>query len=101
MKIIKALPFTEGTNKKEIRKDIENNPVKFLAEKLSNRFDFGVDNITEYGYYKEMGFIYYLQSYLKHFVFKQNGYWNESYALNKTNLRMLIGGKIDKIIEIN
>jgi len=97
---IRAYSFTEGTSKKNIRKDIENEPEDFLKETLSNRFGFGVDNIMSYGYYKEMGYLYPLQSYLTHYVWKKWGNWQENYALSKGNLRFLVGGKIDKIIEL-
>ena len=97
---IKAYAFTNGTDTKEIRHDIEKEPLKFLQKKLSSRFDFGVSNITSFGVYKEMGWAYHLHDYLHKYLYKQYGMWHEIYALNKMNVRYLVGGKIDRIIEI-
>ena len=101
MNKIKAYAFTNGVDKKEIRKDIEKNPEAFLLKTLTiSKFNFGVDNITRFGVYKEMGWAYHLQGYLKKYVYKQYGQWNEIYALNKQNVRFLVGGKIDRIVEL-
>lgn len=97
---IKAVSFIDNPNEKYIRIDIENNPVDFLKEKLSSKFSFGVDNIISNGYYKEMGYVYNLRNFLKKYLVKKYGNWQEMYAINKTNARKLTIGKIEKIIEI-
>lgn len=53
------------------------------------------------GHYKRMGYMYNLRPFLKNYILKQYGRWSEYYAPNKTILRRVIGGRIDKIIEIN
>ena len=47
-----------------------------------------------------MGYRYDFRIWLKKFLYKQHGCWNEAYAPNKMLLRQVIGGKIEKIIEI-
>jgi len=102
MKTIKAQCFIgfENADKRYIRKDIENNPTKFLKDTLTSKFNFGVDNITKNGNFKYMGFFYDLRSFLKRFIYKQYGTWHEIYAINKTNAKSLISGKIQEIIEV-
>lgn len=96
-----AYAFTDGVEERDKRKDIEENPMEFLVRKLrGSRFDFGVDNITRTGAYKEMGWAYNLRGLLRKFVYKQYDSWQEIYALNKTNVRELVGGRIIKIIEV-
>jgi len=98
---MKAIAFTNNVDKKNINKEIESNPKQFVEEKLTgNKFDFGVDEITTQGIFKLMGYKYDLRQFLTKFVYKQYGNWQEIYALNKTNVRYLVGGKIDKIIEV-
>jgi len=98
---MQAIPFTTNTDPNKINKEILENPEKFLMDKLTgSRFGFGVDNITKTGFYKEMGFQYNLRPYLQKFIYKQYGQWQEMYALNKTNLRKLVFGKVEKIISI-
>ncbi len=101
-KEIKAIPFVASPDKKLIRKDIEQNPEKFITELLTgSKFNFGVSDVMNNGVYKYMGYRYYLAPFLKRYVYKQYGSWHESYALNKANLRKLTYGRIDKIVEIN
>jgi hypothetical protein len=65
------------------------------------RFYTNNDNLIKYGVYKLMGYRYNFQPMLKKYLYKQYGNWNEAFAPNKTLLRSVIGGKIDKIIELN
>jgi hypothetical protein len=37
---------------------------------------------------------------LKKYIYKQYGQWSEAYAPNKTLLRQVTYGRIDKIIEL-
>ena len=101
MKTAKAYSFIgEDADKKHIRKDIEQKPLLFLQNTMQNRFGFGVDNITHLGTHKEMGWSYDLRPFLKSYVYKYYDTWQEMYALNKTNVRQLVGSGIQKIIEI-
>ena len=65
-----------------------------LSEPLSDM------NILSYGCFKGMGYKFNLRPFLKKFLVKQYGSWQEYYAYNKTNLRKSIYGKIDQIVEI-
>lgn len=97
---VKAIAFNERAISDNIKKDIEQNPLGFLTKTLSNRFNFGVDNIMQTGIYRELAWAYDLRPFLRKFVYKQYGSWREIYALNKTNVRKLVGGKIAQIVEI-
>lgn len=97
---IKAIAFNDRATKDGLRIDIEQNPMEFLTNQLSSRFNFGVDNITSYGVYREMAWQYDLKPLLRKFVYKQYGNWHEIYAINKTNVRKLVGGVIAQIVEI-
>lgn len=75
-------------------------PEAFLKAKMTgSRFDFGVHELTRNGVYKLLGWKYDYRDTLKKYVYKQYGSWSEAYALNKTNLRHLVYGRIDQIIE--
>ncbi len=56
-------------------------------------------NIINSGVYKLMGYAYDFRPFLKQYVYKQYGQWHEAYAINKTYLRKITYGIIDKIIE--
>ena len=58
-------------------------------------------NLQHYGCIKSMGYLFDAKDYLKKYLVKQYGNWNEFYGPNKTTLRKSFYGKIDKIIEIN
>jgi len=58
------------------------------------------NNLLNYGNYKCMGYLFDFKPYLKKFLYKQYGEWSEVYAPNKTTLRKIIYGKIDKIVEL-
>lgn len=94
--------FIDNPDTKNIRNDILENPDKFLKEKMNgSNHSFGIDNLTKHGYYNQMGYRYNFKDTLKKYVYKQHEQWNEIHALNKTNARKLIFGRIDKIIEID
>jgi hypothetical protein len=59
------------------------------------------DNLIRYGVYKVMGYRFDFKPYLKKYLYKQYDTWHEVYAPNKTALRTVIYGKIDKIVEID
>ena len=73
-------------------------PLDFL-NKAYVRLYTNNDNLLKYGHYKLMGYVYDFKPYLKLYVYKQYGTWYEAYAPNKTLLRSVLGGRIDKIIE--
>lgn len=99
MNQINYFPFTQNTNPKNIRKDILKNPAEFLKKKMTgSRFDFGVMELQIQAAYKEAGYWYSFKTLLKLYVYQQYGQWHDVYALNKTNARKLIGGRIDKIL---
>jgi len=94
--------FIDNPDTKNIRNDILENPDKFLKEKMTgSNYSFGMDNLTNHGYFKYMGYLYSFKNTLKKYLYKQHGQWSEIYALNKTNARKLIYGRIDSIIEID
>lgn len=64
------------------------------------RFYTNNNNLINYGYYKSMGYKYDFKPYLKKYLYKQYGNWQEAFAPNKTLLRQVIYGRIDKIVEL-
>lgn len=99
VKAIEAIPFVDNADPKKINKRIIENPEQFLKETLSNRFTFGAVEIMDSGVYRLLGFRYDLRPWLKRFVYKQYGRWQDIYAIDRTNLRKLVSGKIDKILD--
>lgn len=95
---IRVYDFT-GRALEQNKKEIEN-AQEFLIEKFSNAFNFGTDNLIHSGIYKLMGWAYDCRPFLKKYLYKQYGDWREVYSPNKTMLRKVIHGKIDKIVEI-
>lgn len=94
---IKGYPFVSHVNQDD--RPVIKNPKEFL-KKAYVRFYTGNHNIIENGVYKSMGYKYDFRQCLKKYLYKQYGQWEEVYAPNKTLLRQVIGGRIDKIIEI-
>ncbi len=75
-------------------------PKEFL-KRAYVRFYTNNENLLHYGVYKVAGYKYDFSVYLKRYIYKQYGSWNEAYAPNKTTLRKVLGGRIEKIVEIN
>lgn len=73
--------------------------IDFL-DKAYTRFYTNNQNLICYGYYNLLGYRYDFRPYLKKYLYKQYGVWHEVYAPNRTKLRSVIYGKIDKIVEI-
>jgi len=71
---------------------------KTFLKKAYVRFFSGNDNLTRFGVYKLMGYRYNFKPFLNLYLYKQYGHWTEIYAPNKTSLRQVVGGRIDKII---
>lgn len=73
---------------------------KSFLGRAYTRFYTNNDNLIRYGYYKLMGYRYDFKPFLKKYLYKQYGEWHEAFAPNKTILRKVKYGKIDKIIEL-
>ncbi len=94
---IVGYPFVDNVDQNN-RPTIEN-PKDFL-KKAYVRFFTNNSNLVNYGVYKLMGYRYDFTPLLNKYLYSQYGQWNECFAPNKTLLRQVIGGRIDKIIEI-
>ena len=93
--------FNENANNDNLNNEILENPKKWLDNRMTgSKFNFGVNNLTSQAVYRQMGWAYDFRDYLKKYVYQKYGTWSQVYALNKTNVRKLIGGKINKIIEV-
>lgn len=90
-----GIPFVFHVNQ-QLRPTLE---VSFL-KRAYVRFYTNNENLIRFGYYKNMGYLYDFKEHLKKYLYKQYGQWNEAYAPNKTLLRSVIFGRIDKIIEL-
>ena len=94
-------PFTSNADKKDIIPEISENPEKFLEKVLSGRYGFGANEVMQTGWYKELGWTYDFRPLLKRFIYKQRDFgWTENYALDVSNLRKLVYGKIIEIKEL-
>lgn len=92
--------FSQNATEGNINKELLSNPLKWLEDRMTgSKFNFGVMNILGGGVYREMGYAYDFKEYLHKYVYNQYGSWHQCYALNKTNVRHLIGGKINQIIQ--
>tara|TARA_R110000803_G_scaffold210835_1_gene284199 strand:+ start:64715 stop:65278 length:564 start_codon:yes stop_codon:yes gene_type:complete len=90
-------PFVEHVNQQK-RPEISN-PIEFLKKAYETNYT-GNDNLIRYGQYKLMGYKYDFTHMLNQYVYKQYGDWREAWAPNKTTLRKVVYGKIDKIVEL-
>jgi len=95
--IVDCWKFNQNANSEKITID---NPKEFLRDKYVKGCIFGLDNLKCTGYYKFMGWCYDFRPFLKNFVYKQYGRWIEVYVPNKTCLRKVVCGRIDKILEV-
>ena len=75
-------------------------PKEFLQLAYNNQFSLGIENLKKTGHFKLLGWAFNFNEYLKVFVYKQYDAWHEIKAPNKTQLRQVISGKIQKIIEV-
>lgn len=75
-------------------------PKSFLKKKYQRGCFFGLDNLHRSGIYKLSGWAYDFRPFMKKFLVKQYGSWQEYWAPNKTALRNSIYGRIDAIQEI-
>ena len=74
--------------------------VDYLHTVYSEDYTCELDNMLREGVVKRMGYMFNFKPYLKHYLYKQYGQWNEVYAPNKTALRKCIHGKINRIVEL-
>lgn len=72
-----------------------------LNQIFNDGCNFFFSEVSRSGKAKLMGYRYDLTPYLKKYLVKQYGSWQEYFAPNKTLLRKSIGGRIDKIQELN
>jgi len=96
MESVIGLPFVSHVNQ-ELRPTLEN-PKEWL-KRCYVRFYTNIENVVNYGTYKNMGYAYDLKPYLKKYLYKLHGRWHEAYAPNKTSLRKMVYGTITEIIE--
>lgn len=68
--------------------------------KSNSRFHSGVSNLLFDGVYRVNGWAYDMRDELQCYLVKQHGHWQEYYAPNRTTLRRLVSGRIDKIQEV-
>ncbi len=73
---------------------------EFLLSKYDRGCIFGIDNLMDFSHYKIMGWCFDFSPYLKRYVVKQYDRWQEYSAPNKTMLRRVLSGRIQKIQEI-
>lgn len=92
-----GFPFVGHVNQTE--RPIIENAHEFL-KRAYVRFYTNNDNLIRYGCYKLMGYKYDFRPFLKLYLYKQYGQWNEAFAPNKTTLRSVIGGTITQIKEL-
>lgn len=74
--------------------------MEFLQSKFQKGCMFGLDNLQKSGVYRFMGWEFDFRPYMKNFIVKQYGNWQECWAPNKTSLRRSMYGRIEKIVEI-
>ncbi len=74
-------------------------PMEFLRSKYTRGCIFGLDHLKSRGVYRLRGWEFNFRPYMKRFVVRQYGTWQEYYAPNKTALRNSIYGEIQKIVE--
>lgn len=98
METVIGIPFVEHVDQ-NLRPEIHN-PKNYLKSMFDNRYHGNLPNIHTFGAIKIMGYRYDFKKYLKQYVVKQHGGWQEYYAPNKTLLRKTLFGKVEKIIEI-
>jgi len=72
---------------------------EFLKLNYINSHNFGNDNLRKEGTYMISGWAFNFRPFLKRYLVKQYGQWQEYYAPNKSLLRKSTYGKITEIIE--
>lgn len=98
IKEIIGYPFVSHVNQQD--RPTINNPLEFIKKVYSSPYYTNADNILRHGNYKLSGYLYDFKPYLKKYLYKQYGQWSEIYAPNKTSVRKVIYGRIDKIIQL-
>jgi hypothetical protein len=91
-------PFVAHVNQED--RPVIDNPVGFIATVYSKGYHSALHTLLNSGVYKCMGYQYDFGPLLRKYLYKQYGMWSEVYAPNKTALRTVIHGRIDKIVEL-
>ena len=77
---------------------------KTVQEFLDSKYDrgciFGLDILQHSANYKLSGWQFDFSAYLKLYLVKQHGNWQEYFAPGKTLLRRSLYGRVDKIVEV-
>lgn len=76
-------------------------PEQFLAMKYQRGCIFGLDHLQNNGVYLLSGWEFNFRPYLKKFLVKQHGCWQEMWAMNKTAIRKSLYGRISNIVPLN
>jgi len=98
MHTIKKWKFSDTARKEA--PEFEGTAKQFLAGKFEGAHAFGTMELMQSGIYKLGGWAFDFRPYLKTYVAKQYGTWYEWNAPNKTALRAVVYGRIDRIVEI-
>lgn len=98
--MMQAVQFAFHDRVQTIPADILNGKSEkdFLLSKFQKGCIFGLDNLMSSGCYKLGGWAYHFD--MPKFLVKQYGEWREYFAPNKTALRKVLYGRIDKIVAI-
>ena len=95
---ITGYPFVSHVDQ-DSRPTIDN-PIEFLKTAYRPGYHSALHNMLSSGVYKRGGYRYDFRPLLKTYLYKQHGMWSEVYAPNKTSLRAVIHGRIDKIVDL-
>lgn len=91
-------PFVAHVNQEE--RPVIDNPAEFITVVYSKGYHSALSTMLSSGVYKYMGYRYDFRPLLQKYLYKQHGMWSEVYAPNKTSLRAVIHGRIDKIVNL-
>lgn len=69
-------------------------------KRIFNRHHSLGEQVLRQGRYKLMGYYYDFKPHLNLFLYRQYDSWQEAYAPNRTTLRKMVYGKIDRIIKL-
>lgn len=97
---LSSFPFSKSAQEVKPNVCANETPLDFLKRKYQRGFTFGLDNLQKTGYYKLMGWAFDFRPFMRKFLVKQYGQWQEYYAPNKTLLRASLYGKVEAITEL-
>ena len=107
MKQVEIYPF----NERGVVENVKGSVPYIIAEKLNNGIKltnadlmYITEKVNDNVFFKDSiplrGVRFDFSDFLKTYVVKQYGYWREYKAVNKTTLRKIICGTIEKIVEV-